>query len=501
MKRIGILMLAFFTGFAFVAWTHARAQIVTFDGPGAGTAGAITGHDPGKLGPFAIGHTSYMLTDAGNGNRPEYFMVWYPVNPSTVTNSTPPAQYPLDPYSTYLPVSTSTDWQAVGNYDPAYEGPTPSRDGPFPLLVVSPAFSGDAWMYIFIGTRLASHGYVVAAAEPYADCQWSWSPCDDLVTVMVNRPRDVSFIITQLVAKTSTAGELLFHTIDPGRIAISGHSIGGYTSYALTGGDDLVCDALWPVVYGQDTLPYPPSTCVPTLPDRRIKAMISLDGSSQLMRFRELARISVPSLIMGETVDNSQELGELSHPGGGPALRDWIARPHAAINGFDSYRVDVDGSNHYSYTDYCDGAQVFFDLGLISSDALAGWLSSWPCANTGLDAVTISSVDEHEAVTKYMIAFLDVYFAKAESERSVLTPGYASTHTPTVQFVKAEHCDAVLPDDSYFTYRPYQDSDECDIAQKNPTGWFASQSSSSKSDSTLRMPAAGVENLRPRKPF
>jgi len=319
--------------------------------------------DPGQIGPYAVGHTSYLLTDKDNGNRPEYFMVWYPTDASSVSSSSPAAQYPLDPYTgtTNLPISLSTDWQVLG-YDPAYEGIPPSRTGPFPLVVLSPAGEGDAWMYIFIGTRLASHGYVVAASEPYADCQWPWSACNDLLTVMVNRPRDVSFIITQLLTKNRTKGELLFHTIDPDRIAASGHSIGGYATYALTGGDNLVCDALLPAIVGQDTLPYPPSTCVPTYPDSRIKTMISLDGSSQMMHYRELGRISIPSLIMGETVDQSVEIGTLSGMPDPTQIKDWIARPHAAIDHPDSYRVDVNGANHYSFTNYCDGLAGFMAL-------------------------------------------------------------------------------------------------------------------------------------------
>jgi hypothetical protein len=37
MKRIGIVMLAFFTCFALAAWPQAQPQIITFDAPGAGT--------------------------------------------------------------------------------------------------------------------------------------------------------------------------------------------------------------------------------------------------------------------------------------------------------------------------------------------------------------------------------------------------------------------------------------------------------------------------------
>jgi len=71
--------------------------------------------DPGKVGPYAVGHTAYSLVDVNNGNRPVLFSVWYPVDPNTITSSTPPAQYPLDPYTgtTYLPMTLSTDWQPL----------------------------------------------------------------------------------------------------------------------------------------------------------------------------------------------------------------------------------------------------------------------------------------------------------------------------------------------------------------------------------------------------
>jgi hypothetical protein len=204
--------------------------------------------------------------------------------------------------------------------------------------------------------------------------------------------------------------------------------------------------------------------------------MITLDGSSQTMRFTELVRISIPSLIMGETVNNSESLGNMIIPGGGAAMRDWIARPHAAINRPDSYRVDVNGTNHYSYTDYCDAGQVWFNLGWISSAYLTAWETSWPCASTGLDPVTISSADEHEVVTKYMIAFLDLHLGGGDKNKQldqwILTPEYALYHTPSVQFFNSEKCPAALPDQSYFTYRSYQLSSECDIAQQDPTGWF-----------------------------
>ncbi len=491
MTRISMALLLFCTCFGSVAWPQAVEE--------RGSSG-----DPDALGLYAIGHTSYMFIDTTRANRPVYSDVWYPVDAKKITSSAIPAQYALDPFSANLPISTSKDWEILG-YDPAYEGPAPSHGGPFPLLVFSPGFDDDSWQQLFIGTRLASHGYVVAVLDHYADCQWSWSPCDDLMTIAVNRPHDASFAITQLLLKGETPGVLLFGSIDSRRIAMGGHSWGGYATYALTGGDDLVCDALWPAIVGDETLPYPPSTCVPVIPDRRIRAMVSLDGSSQMMRYEEFSRISKPSLIMGETVEQLVQMGTLSGMPNPEQLRTYLARPHAAIDRSDSYRVDVDGANHYSFTNYCDGAQVFFNLGLISSDDLTAWLTSWPCANTGLAAVTISSADGHEAVDRYMIAFLDSYFRNPADnhwlDRWILTPEYALNHTPTVQFFDKEVCHASLPNDTYFTYRPQQTSTECDVAQKDPTGWFARDPQSSNSNLLLQTPAAGVRGLRPSKPF
>ena len=468
MRRIGILMWVFIATILLpVGVVHAQGNQWL--------------DDPGQLGHYAVGHTKYLMVDKDAGNRPVFFSVWYPVDARDINSSTPPALYPTDPYTDpeYFSPTFSTDWEKLG-YDRAYEGPTPSNDGPFPLLMVSPGFGADAFMYIFIGTRLASHGYVVAVLEHWADSEWPWSQFDDLLTVMVNRPRDVSFAITQLLSKSSTRGELLFRTIDPRRIAASGHSIGGYATYTLAGGDHLVCDALWPVLSGSDSLPYPANTCVATPPDRRIKAIISLDGSSQVLRYHELASISVPSLIMGDTVDQSEVIDANGD------LRDWIARPRAAINRDDSYRVDVNGANHYSWTNFCDTGQVWFNLGWISSDDLTAWETSWPCASTGWFPVTISSADGHKVVTKYMISLLDLYLGRPNISKWldswILSPEYALSHTPTVQFFDSEACHAVLPGHTYFTYRAYQTSSECDVAQKDPTGWFGTPSTFTSSN-------------------
>jgi dienelactone hydrolase len=457
--------------------------------------------DPGATGHYTVGHTSYSLVDKDNGNRPVYLSVWYPAEARTIHSSTPPAQYPLDPYYGALPLATSTDFEALG-FEPAYEGLKPSDDRPFPLVMFSPGWGCDYWLYLYIGTRLASHGYVVAVLEHWSD--WTWDGGDTGVVTLINRPRDASFAITQLLQKTAIRGELLHRTIDASKIAMGGHSLGGYATFALTAGDTLVCDEQFGILWWGDPAPNPATTCVPTIPDRRIKAMITLDGSSQVTRFREFARIQIPSLIMGEMV----EYIETATPD--LSLRTFLARPHAAINRPDSYRADVNNMIHMGFTDICDGIQVMHNLNVISDADLPMWEGWYDCA--GDNPPTIPAAEAYQVVTKYMIAFLDTHLRGEGTwlDRAILTPQYALDHLPKVQFFNSERCDAVLPDKSFFRYRPHQvsgdcdrDSDECEVAQKDPTGWFAPPATTSASASTqlLRSPVPGGRPVVPMGPL
>ena len=278
------------------------------------------------------------------------------------------------------PVSTSTDWEAQG-YDRAYEGPASSDNGPFPLVMLVAGSGAETWEYLYIGTRLASHGFVVAITDHDRDGQWPWSFADNTELAMFNRGRDVPFAITELLLKNDTIGEPLHGLIEPSKIAMSGHSLGGYATYALAGGDDQVCDALAPVIYGWESLPYPQSTCAPTDADFRIRAIVSLDGFSPVMHYYELARISVPSLIIGETVEHMLSYNPMWLPTK-PDFGLWNARPHAAINRYDSYRVDVTIADHVSFATYCDAIELVSRLG-VNASAAGFDATVWGCVARG----------------------------------------------------------------------------------------------------------------------
>jgi len=60
----------------------------------------------------------------------------------------------------------------------------------------------------------------------------------------------------------------------------------------------------------------PPWTRAASAPDPRIKAIVTLDGSNQVLHFAELTRVQVPALGIGEEWN---------------AVMDWQARQHAAF--------------------------------------------------------------------------------------------------------------------------------------------------------------------------
>ena len=416
------------------------------------TVDAGTGSDFATVGSYAIGHVNYTLADPTAYARPVIVSVFYPVDPASITTATPPAQYPPDPWSSNVPVWTSAHWETLG-YDRAYEAPTASSHGPFPLVMVSPGYKDGNWEYFYIGTRLASHGYVVAVIDHDHEGQFVWSlPAGDYLVSMFNRPRDVSFAITELLLKNANVGELLHAVIEPSKIAMSGHSFGGYTAYVLAGGDDDVCDAL---ATGIDAATEPQDICVASPPDSRIRAIVSLDGSSWAMRYEELARISVPSLIMGETSDNF-------------GLDN--ARPHAAINRDDSYRIDVKGTNHLSFSSFCDGFKLMSRIGVDEATAIPGYSEDrWPCvADASFDPANNPAY--RQIVTSYMLGFLNTYLGR-EDDSWMLTASYAKQHQPQVEFFSSEGCGTTPPSQDQYTCHPHPC--QCSGGNRNPFGYFA----------------------------
>jgi len=105
------------------------------------------------------------------------------------------------------------------------------RSGGYPLVVFAPGYLQCRSAYAPLLQEWASAGYVVAAVQfPLTSCHEPTGPTENDI---VNQPGDVSFVITQLLAVSSSQKGPLAHLIDPDRIALAGQSDGGDTVAAV----------------------------------------------------------------------------------------------------------------------------------------------------------------------------------------------------------------------------------------------------------------------------
>jgi predicted dienelactone hydrolase len=153
--------------------------------------------------------------------------------------------------------------------------------GAFPLVLYSHGSGGIRFENLALAVHLASHGYVVVAADHPGDTLLDSG--DDMNAILTNRPRDVSFLIDQFSAINGESGNFFAGAIDADRIAVAGWSYGGYTALALAAG----------------------SFSLGTFTDPRVKAILPLDGSAQVFDVDVpplYSTITIPTLLLGASL-------------------------------------------------------------------------------------------------------------------------------------------------------------------------------------------------------
>jgi dienelactone hydrolase len=196
-------------------------------------------YEPFARGSHPVGVRSADLVDAGRGRR-LVVEVWYPAAPDYRDRDVDPET--CDRYE-LLAGFPRVAQDAVRNAAPA--------GGAFPLVVFSHGYGGHRRQSTFLCTHLASHGYVVAAADHTGNtirdvleqtlAVRAGRPIPDLVDALREfarqRPADASWLIDRVLdgAAGGVAGR-----VDRERIGMAGHSFGGWTTLATTGRDPRI---------------------------------------------------------------------------------------------------------------------------------------------------------------------------------------------------------------------------------------------------------------------
>lgn len=172
-----------------------------------------------QRGQYTVGTREFVIP---HRLRPLKLAVWYPAQAQGQTQMT-----------TYEDGPIKFHGHAVRN------APPDLSNGPYPLVLFSHGSSGTRYQSLFLTEHLASYGFVVMAVDHPGntafDAYLSSEKYEELrIQNYVHRPEDMLRQIAFAEQLTQPKGDLA-GAIDMERIAVSGHSFGGYTALAAAG--------------------------------------------------------------------------------------------------------------------------------------------------------------------------------------------------------------------------------------------------------------------------
>ncbi|MEV5437896.1 alpha/beta hydrolase [Streptomyces sp. NPDC052682] len=216
---------------------------------------------PRPTGPHAVGRDTLRLVDTGRpdpwvpaaGPRQLMLSLYYPARPGT---GGPRAPYMTTEEARLLlevrvPDATAPPETLSAVRTWARSGARPVR-GRFPLVVLSPGFTLPRATLTGLAEDLASRGYVVALVDhPYENTGTTLPDgqtlpcalCDGFPeggpqAVARSRAKDLSFVLDELTGRHPAWRHA--RVIDPERIGMAGHSIGGNATAATMAADARV---------------------------------------------------------------------------------------------------------------------------------------------------------------------------------------------------------------------------------------------------------------------
>ena len=338
-----------------------------------GVAPAAASHEskasPAATGPYAVGRTTFDVVDPARGGRTFKVDVWYPSQPKDVVGKS----------KSIIDLLVATTPSPL-----AYDNPRVAP-GRFPLVVFSHGSGGIRFQSWFEMEHLASHGFIVAAPDHTGNTAVDaiFGSSTPFAVTARNRPLDVSLVITRMLERGQTEADAFDHHLLRRKIAVMGHSFGGFTAVAAAAG--------W--------------ADVP--PDPRVKAIIPIAAATNSFTDAQLSSITVPSLWLHGTSDITVPIAQ-------------TARAWALQTASPRYRVDIRKAGHSSFTNACDILDVLRNSGAPAS--ILDFLKQQAAEACGPDLIPIGDA---QAITKATtLAFLEVQLLHDDSFKRYLRPGY-----------------------------------------------------------------------------
>lgn len=256
-------------------------------------------------GSYEIGYEIFEHETADKG--PLEIKAWYPA--SVEGESWPDLTYTVKLESDGLPEGTG---EIFGN---GHRSAEPNTESTYPLIVFSHGYGANPEWYHQLAEHLASQGTVVLAPQ-HSEYYWE----EDIIASSVARPADISATID------FAEGNVLGGIIDAERVAVAGHSYGGYTALAVGGAridltalEERCAGEFHPinrtffcgpfVDHGQELadelgLDSVPAGLWPRQRDDRVDAIIAMAGDAYLFGKEGLAAVDIPVFLLGGTGDS-----------------------------------------------------------------------------------------------------------------------------------------------------------------------------------------------------
>jgi len=127
------------------------------------------------------------------------------------------------------------------------DAPLDLSGGPYPVVMFSHGSCGFERQSLFLTPWLATHGFIVVAPPHPGNTLFEFPTCGTgpaQAASAVERPRDIIFALDYILAQGKDPASPFYGAVDESRIAMTGHSFGGLTTYLTTALDDRFTVAL-----------------------------------------------------------------------------------------------------------------------------------------------------------------------------------------------------------------------------------------------------------------